>query len=365
MSIRLACLAVLIGVLAAPPPPALAQRAPEGLKKEIFAATPRTFTPVAPQIFWRFAVKQPASRFLRVHFAEIVDASTVDYRVVILDSRDVVRFDYSKADFAARRDFWSGLIDGDTMTVEVRAAAPPDGLAFKLREYVFQAPSATLLSVSGNNDLTHVIRLGNTSPEYRAARAVAKLTFVTADGPAACTGFMVSDSLLLTNEHCVKSQEECDTTVVLFGYEQDGGGTPRTAERTTCRKWIKSSFDLDVSVLQLEGNPGARWGRLDLLGRDLVANEPLLIVQHPAGQPKQFSRADCTVSTVDAPGRAEHTDFGHKCDTMGGSSGSPVLDASLKVVGLHHYGFATDRWSAENRAVRIKLILDALQGVLP
>ena len=364
MSIRLTALVTLAGLLALAAP-ASAQRAPEGLKKEIFVATPATFTPVVGRVFWRFAVKQPGSRFLRVHFTDIVDASTIDYRVVVLDSQDRVRFDYPKADFAARRDFWSGLIDGDTMTVEVRAAGPPNGLVFKLREYVFQAPSATLLSISGANDLTHVIQLGNASPEYRAARAVAKLTFVTADGPAACTGFMVGDSVLLTNEHCVKSQEECETTVVLFGYEQDGSGTPQTGESTTCRKWIKSLFDLDVSVLQLDGTPGARWGRLDLLGRDVMANEPLLIVQHPAGEPKQFSRVDCKVSTVDAPGRAEHTDFGHVCDTKGGSSGSPVLDASLKVVGLHHYGFATDRWSAENRAVRIKLIIDALQGVLP
>jgi len=361
---QLACL-FLTGALVATASPALAQRAPEGLKKEIFVATPRAFTQVAGRVYWRFAVKEPASQFLRVHFADIVDTSTIDYRVVVLDARDRVRFDYAKADFAARRDFWSGLIDGDATTIEVRADGPPTGLAFRLREYVFQAPSATLLSVTGTNDLTHVIKLGNASPEYRAARAVAKLSLVTPDGPASCTGFLVGDSLLLTNEHCVKSQEECDTTVVLFGYEQDVAGTLQAGERLTCRKWIKSLFDLDVSVLQVDGAPGARWGRLDLLGRDLVAQEPLLVVQHPAGQPKQFSRADCHVSTLDAPGRAEHTDFGHLCDTMSGSSGSPVLDAALKVVGLHHYGFATDRWSAENRAVRIRLIIDALQGVLP
>jgi V8-like Glu-specific endopeptidase len=365
MGIRVVCLAAVVGWLMATAAPVAAQRASEGMKKEIFAATPPTFSPVSGRVFWRHSIRQETSRFLRVHFAEIVDTSTVDYRVVILDTADQVRFQYPKAEFGPRRDFWSGLVDGDTMTIEVRADAAPNGLSFKLREYVFQAPTATFLSISGSNGLTAVGKLANTSAEYRAARAIAKLTFVTADGPATCTGFLVGDSLLLTNEHCVKSQEECDTTIAIFGYEEDAGGKPRPGERVPCRKWIKSLFDLDVSALQLDGTPGARWGRLELLARDVSANEAVLVIQHPGGQPKQYSQADCRVSTPVAPGRAPDTDFGHLCDTMGGSSGSPVLDASLKVVGLHHYGFASDRWAAENRAVRMRLIVDGLRGILP
>jgi V8-like Glu-specific endopeptidase len=47
------------------------------------------------------------------------------------------------------------------------------------------------------------------------------------------------------------------------------------------------------------------------------------------------------------------TDFGHGCTTSEGSSGSPVIDAHYKVIGLHHLGFdGSGRWASENRAVK-------------
>jgi V8-like Glu-specific endopeptidase len=355
----------LAGCLVAVATPAVAQPAPEGGKKEIFISSPRTFTPVAARVFWRQSITEPGSRFLRVHFTDVVDASPADYRVVVKDFQDQVRFEYAKAEFGRRRDFWSGLVDGDTITVEVRADAPPSGLAFKLREYVYQEHRPALLSITGRNDLAPVIKLGATSPLYRAGRSIAKLTFVTGEGPSSCTGFLVGDALLMTNEHCVRTQDECDTAVAIFGYEEDDRGVVRPGERVPCRKWIKSVHGLDVSLLQLDGAPATRWGRLELAGRELALDESIVIIQHPGGQPKQVSQLDCRVSTPRAPGREEDSDFGHMCDTIGGSSGSPVLDAAVKVVGLHHYGFTTDRWSKENRAVRINLIVDALRGVLP
>jgi V8-like Glu-specific endopeptidase len=84
------------------------------------------------------------------------------------------------------------------------------------------------------------------------------------------------------------------------------------------------------------------------------------MVQHPAGEPKQVSRKGCFVSALSAQGVSEKTDFGHKCDTLGGSSGSPVLNEQFAVVGLHHFGFeGADPWRDQNRAVSIDLIRNA------
>jgi V8-like Glu-specific endopeptidase len=76
------------------------------------------------------------------------------------------------------------------------------------------------------------------------------------------------------------------------------------------------------------------------------------------------------VGTVPAPGvRPEVlTDFGHSCDTIQGSSGSPVLDSNHRVVGLHHWGFddyGPDAWKRTNRAVRMAEIRGAIQSFLP
>ena len=89
-----------------------------------------------------------------------------------------------------------------------------------------------------------------------------------------------------------------------------------------------------------------------------INGEELFIIQHPAGETKQISMNECAVSRPVADGRAAATDFAHTCDTLGGSSGSPVFTTDGRLVGLHHYGRGVGYWN-ENRAVRIPRILDA------
>ncbi len=61
----------------------------------------------------------------------------------------------------------------------------------------------------------------------------------------------------------------------------------------------------------------------------------------------------------------DKTDFEHRCDTLGGSSGSPVLDrASLNVVGLHHLGFLEGD-TPVNRAVLIADVLAKIRTQFP
>ena len=54
-------------------------------------------------------------------------------------------------------------------------------------------------------------------------------------------------------------------------------------------------------------------------------------------------------------------DFGHVCDTLGGSSGSPVVESTDgAVVGLHHWRWPDGAKLPENQAVHIALILKDL-----
>jgi V8-like Glu-specific endopeptidase len=102
-------------------------------------------------------------------------------------------------------------------------------------------------------------------------------------------------------------------------------------------------------------------------GTVATENESLVLIQHPAGEFKQVSIADCRVAGVSRTGvAAAGTDFGHLCDSLGGSSGSPVVDGQTgRVVGLHHWGFEEGAANPVNQAVHIGLVLDDLRTRLP
>lgn len=122
----------------------------------------------------------------------------------------------------------------------------------------------------------------------------------------------------------------------------------------------KSSYELDYAVLVFGGNPAAVWGKLALSGSDPALASAIYVIQHPAGEAKKISKKHCAVGAVPVDGRGSGTDFAHTCDTAGGSSGSPVFNDAGEVVGLHHYGFAEGSEWSENRAIRMKRILDDL-----
>ena len=62
----------------------------------------------------------------------------------------------------------------------------------------------------------------------------------------------------------------------------------------------------------------------------------------------------------DRPDRPD--DFYHLCDTEGGESGSPVIDAATgRVVGLHYYGITGTSNNGRNLAVNINAILDYIR----
>jgi hypothetical protein len=280
-------------------------------------------------------------------------------------------FTYDKKTFDARPSFWTGIITGDTALVEVRAPQAPMKLKFILKEYAFWQPIPQIKSVY-KNEFQPIADYRTDATIMRVARPVAKLAFFRNGFPDACTGFMISDDLLMTNAHCIDDQETCDNTVAIFGYEVQPTGDVNDGDQYHCVEYKKSNYAYDWSVLRIEGNPGAasRWGHLALapLAKDeLHPGEAAFIIQHPGGNPKEISKKDCAVQTPDAEGRGlEQTDFGHHCDTETGSSGSPVFDGSGRVIGLHHLPYSAGRWAKENRAVKSsRQFYDMLKEYLP
>lgn len=309
---------------------------------------------------WSHKEERLGAKYVRLHFTEITDQSAIDYKIIIRDRNNRPIQTLTKDEFRTKSEFWTKVIDGDYALVEVVAAMRPTGLRFKLGEIAFQKNMGASFSIVLPDDREPIVTYRKSPQIFSRSRAVAKLTFIVGGGTAMCTGFLIAEDQMLTNEHCINTAKLCDTAVAIFGYEVNENGQLNLGEQYPCIELIKSDEKLDYAHIRLAGKPGAVWGKLELTRRAPIANEQTYLIQHPAGEPKQISRKDCSVTTVAANGNIEGSDIGHKCDTLQGASGSPVLGSDFKVVGLHHFGFDSSdpRWRGENRAVHMKRVMD-------
>jgi len=254
-------------------------------------------------------------------------------------------------------DAWSGDLvlptGGRATRVTCRIVAPAGGAAppqVSIDGVAVGMAAATPQAITPPGDQTEPI-YAKTGRIREWGRSVGRLQIVGADGFLYyCTAFVVSPRLMLTNAHCIDTDAEMRSALVDFDYD-------RRKPSATVGFTELAAMDraLDYALLRL-AEPTARTP-LTLRGTPLAEKSPLVIIEHPGGRPKRVSLVDCRVRGVSLPGLAGMTDFGHFCDTEGGSSGSAIQDfASGAVIGLHHLGFEQGS-TPVNRGVLIGLVL--------
>ncbi|GGR19172.1 endonuclease [Streptomyces aurantiogriseus] len=186
-----------------------------------------------------------------------------------------------------------------------------------------------------------------------AARAVGRIT-TSGPGGGHGTGFMVSPSLLLTNNHVLRSREEADRSVVAFAFQTGIDGRPLVPAvfQLEPRRFFVTDRELDFSLVAVaehsaQGDPLSAFGRLPLSGAQgkVIIGEFVNIIQHPRGEPKQLALRENQV--IDVLDRFLH----YESDTLQGSSGSPVFNDQWEVVALHHS--AVPKTDAEGRPLSV------------
>lgn len=298
------------------------------------------------------SVTQPGAKSLRLHFS--FDTVGEHWVILVRSANNRVRWT-GTSNAVAGNELWSDEMAGSQFIVELVSTIPDNPVRLTIDRLIVAQPAAAALSHTGKNQMksikqvhSHVSVLG---------RSVVRLRFVADNDKKAyvCSGFLVSSSLVMTNEHCISSDREMRSALIDFDYDSLGSQpsvTLRAMER------IPAKAKLDYALLRLEQS--VLQAPLPLstekVGTDGL---PLMIIEHPGGRPKMVSIEDCRVSGVLVPGLTDSlTDFGHECDTEGGSSGSPAIDrTSQKVVGLHHLGFDGDSKLLVNRATHLSVIL--------
>ncbi len=222
----------------------------------------------------------------------------------------------------------------------------------------------------------------------KAARSVGRVVEAPRRQPVVPigTGSLVTDRLLLTNHHVVRTADEAAGMAVEFAYEYDADGEPRREDR-----WPLAPGDLFVTDPELDYTlvavtlrdgrpPGEAHGCIPLIEQTgkAVIGEVLNVIHHPVGERKRVSlRFNRMVAEDDLWLRYES-------DTRAGSSGAPVFNDQWEMVALHHGGVsATDdegfeltrdgrRWTPDmgedavayvgNEGARVSRILRSLRG---
>lgn len=161
------------------------------------------------------------------------------------------------------------------------------------------------------------------------------------------TGFMVSETLLLTNWHVFKSIDMAAGSEVQFHYELDTQGRPQmpVTFQLNSNVFFHTCKELDYCFVAVQ--PVDVTGKISLQSIGYIFLDPALgklgnekeeslnIIHHPDGDYKQLSIRENLFT------RITPTTIWYQSDTAQGSSGSPVFNDQWQVVALHHMGIAS------------------------
>ena len=188
--------------------------------------------------------------------------------------------------------------------------------------------------IIGDLDWKEITTLSSTNPIRQRGKAVGAV-----DLPAMgsrCTGFLISENILMTNHHCIPTSGHARGVTVKFKHEK--GVSPAGHAKYDCSEFIGNNRELDFALLKCEGYPGRKFGFVELDSDQKTQGSSIYIVQQNCDY---YMNRGCDWTKKVSEGSITRvaSEYSHNADTLGGSSGSPVFSkVTHEVVGIHHAG---------------------------
>jgi endonuclease G len=217
-----------------------------------------------------------------------------------------------------------------------------------------------------------------------AVKRVGRVEFINHAMPWGGTGWLVDRNIVITNRHVAEIVAEADgrggfrfrvsAGGVPFGARLDFReefGSPEAMELPLKRvRYVARADQSDIALLEIDVD-GSLPDPLSLSDAALTLQQPVAIIGYPAydsrNDPDDMARYFADIFDVKrlAPGTISQVAgrqpfFMHDATTLGGNSGSVVIDlASGRAVGLHYAG----TYLVGNYAVTAAQIKRALKGL--
>jgi hypothetical protein len=201
---------------------------------------------------------------------------------------------------------------------------------------------------------------------------------VEADGVGVGTGFLVGPEAVLTNWHVVRDARNRGVVQRLgcrFDYRRLTGGSidagtligasavadesPASPAELTANPddLPPTAGQLDYALLRL-ATPSAERGFLRLSDPPPSApDDPLIIVQHPEGEPLRFAIDTSAIVGLVHDGLR----LRYRTNTSPGSSGSPCFSMDWDLLALHHLGGPARQQATYNQGIPVGLIRKTIE----
>lgn len=312
---------------------------------------------------WATTVSSPDAVAIRVHFADFSIPANAE--VYFFSHEGEAYGPYVGAGPNDSGEFWSNSLTASTGIVLVRYYGPPadaDLIDLSLRisdvahvslDFPRPAGEGGIASFcTYNASCVENATCGSTGAAAAAETAVAKMRWISGAFVYICSGGLLADTdgstqipYFLTANHCLSKDGPASNLEAYFHYQVSCGTStcagsydPAPAPSTLGATVKATNRKGDFSLLELSQAPPAGstflgWNNSPIANTNGAA---LHRIHHPAGAPQAYSEheVDTGAGTCRGWPRGERI---YSSDvygaTEGGSSGSPVVNASGEVVG--------------------------------